>query len=321
MHTSSIKFNLLLSESDLNSFCSDWIEPCLSRHFNLIWDHQKYTHSNDNTLIVRGLYPKNNWYQKYIDQGYKVINDDLWDQYVDNSYSVIENNMLKIRNKNWIWYNESLWWQHLGYHNYQQNKNPIKHFLLLMNQQRPHRDSLFKNLQDYLNKSIYSYIAQGVQIEDDLEITHGDWQRHMSPRWFDETAFSIVAESMMSPSHAPTDNLGEVFISEKTFKPIAFKHPFIIAGTCGLLSYLKEQGFATYDHVIDESYDIINDQNVRLQKVIDEIKRLILDEETFSDSLTLEKQLHNFNLFYNRDYIIQQLENTLIKDILDYAET
>lgn len=318
-----MKYNILLSESDLNSFCSNWIVPVLGKYFTVVWRHENKTLNKKDTLVVTGLNPKDDWLQTYKDDGYKIILDDLWDQYIDKSDSIIENNVLKIMNKNWIWYNESLWWQHLGYHKYHQNKNALKHFLLLMNQKRNHRDLLFENLKDYLDKSIYSYIERGFQIEDDLEISHGNWQRHMMPRWFDETAFSIVAESMMDPTHAPTATvtIGEVFISEKTFKPIAFKHPFLIAGTPGLLNYLKEQGFVTYEHIIDESYDSISDHDVRLQKVIDEIKRLIKEQETFADSLTLEKQQHNFDLFYNRDYILQQLENTLIKDILDYAET
>lgn len=316
-----MKYNILLSESDLNSFCSIWINPILSKHFNVLWNHENKKINKKDTIVVTGLFSKDNWAQTYKDNNYKILVDDLWDQHIDKSDSIVENNVLKIRNKNWIWYNESLWWQHLGYHKYHQNKNVSKHFLLLMNKQRYHRDELFQNLQDYLDNSIYSYIDKGFQIKDDLQLNHGDWQRHMMPRWFDETAFSIVAESMMDPNHTPTGSIGEVFISEKTFKPIAFKHPFLIAGTPGLLNYLREQGFATYEHVINESYDLIPDHQLRLKTIINEIKRLISDKETFSDSLSLEKQLHNFDLFYNRDHIIKQLENTLIKEILDYAET
>lgn len=316
-----MKFNLLLSESDLNSFCSDWFIPFLSKYFNVIWHHDNQKTSPKDTLVVTGYTPMDEWYKNYAAAGYKVIKDDLWDQYVDNSVSKVKNNQLLLRNKNWIWYNESLWWQHLKYHKYTQSGEKSKYFLLLMNKPRDHRDYIYEHLTEYLNNAIYSYIAKGLQIFDDIPVGHGDWQRHMMPRWFDETVFSVVAESMMDASHAPTDNVGEVFVSEKTFKPIAFKHPFIIAGTAGLLKYLKDQGFATFEHVIDESYDSEDNHYVRLEKVVVEVKRLIRDQEQFQDIKSLEIKEHNFNLFYNTALIEKNLTNTLIKDILDYAET
>ena len=45
------------------------------------------------------------------------------------------------------------------------------------------------------------------------------------------------------------------FISEKTFKFIAYGHPFIIAGNKYSLKHLKELGYKTFRPFIDESYD------------------------------------------------------------------
>jgi hypothetical protein len=60
---------------------------------------------------------------------------------------------------------------------------------------------------------------------------------------------SIVTESSFS------DLDTEIFISEKTFKPIACKHPFIIVGNQGSLKQLRSMGYRTFDGFIDESYD------------------------------------------------------------------
>lgn len=60
---------------------------------------------------------------------------------------------------------------------------------------------------------------------------------------------SVVSEA----SVADTDMT--VFISEKTFKPIAAMHPFIILGNRGSLVKLRELGYKTFNGFIDESYD------------------------------------------------------------------
>lgn len=311
-----MKPNILISESDLHSFSSDWMIPMLSKYFNVLWDEHHKTHDKSSTIIITGPFNQNKWYKKYIDLGYKIVQDDLWDQPL-NVASIIENNILKLRLKNWIWYNESLWWRHLNYHNYNKQRNNRKHFLLLMNQVRMHRNYLEQFLSDYLSNSLYSYVGKGIHLPGDIDVDHGDWQRYMNPDWFNDTVFSLVAETSTIPI---IPNTGP-FISEKTFKPIAFKHPFIITGTTGTLAYLKSQGFETYDHIVDESYDDTESIRQRLKQIVSEVERLIKDKELFQDNVSLEKAEHNFNLFYNDTFVKQQLENTIIKELLDYAET
>lgn len=312
-----MKLTILISQYDLHSFCSDWMIPLLSKYFNILWHEQNNAKSDKfSTLIITGRSNQNLWYKKYTDAGYKLVQDDLWDQPLNIS-SQIENNILKVRLKNWIWYNESLWWRHLNYHDYIKRRNNSKHFLLLMNDVRIHRNYLETFLADYLPNSLYSYVAKGIYLPNDINKNHGNWQRYMNPGWFDDTVFSLVAESRTIPILPNTGT----FISEKTFKPIAFRHPFIITGTTGTLAYLKTQGFETFNHIIDESYDQLENINQRLSCIVNEVKRLIKEKELFQDSLSLEKAEHNFNLFYNDILVKKELENTIIKDLLDYAET
>jgi len=62
---------------------------------------------------------------------------------------------------------------------------------------------------------------------------------------------SVVSEA----SFADAD--GTCFISEKTFKPIACSHPFIIWGNKNSLHHLRELGYKTFHPYIDETYDIL----------------------------------------------------------------
>lgn len=78
---------------------------------------------------------------------------------------------------------------------------------------------------------------------------------------YEDTAFSIVTESLSTP--------GSLFITEKTFKSILAMHPFILAGSPGILKFIKQFGYSTFDFVIDERYDTIQDLHERISTIVD----------------------------------------------------
>jgi len=57
-----------------------------------------------------------------------------------------------------------------------------------------------------------------------------------------------------------------VYITEKTWKAIAYGSPFVINGDNGSLQYLKDMGFKTFNEYWDESYDEVDN--------IEKIKRI-----------------------------------------------
>lgn len=63
-------------------------------------------------------------------------------------------------------------------------------------------------------------------------------------------------------------------INEKLFKPIASLQPFLVLGQIGTLKALKQLGYKTFDKWFDESYDSIMDDDLRYQKILNEVKRL-----------------------------------------------
>ena len=88
---------------------------------------------------------------------------------------------------------------------------------------------------------------------------------------YEQSLISVITET--------TYEHGDVFISEKTFRAIAHGHPFIIVGPSQSLQSLRNIGFETFNGIIDESYDQVYNPNVRMQKIVDELKRInSLDE-------------------------------------------
>ena len=62
--------------------------------------------------------------------------------------------------------------------------------------------------------------------------------------------------------------------TEKIFKPIWFLRPFILIGSTGALSQLRELGFETFGAWIDESYDMEINFRRRMEMIIAETNRL-----------------------------------------------
>jgi len=122
--------------------------------------------------------------------------------------------------------------------------------------------------------------------------------------YFDNSYFSLVQETfydnLLNFSTGDIPFYECIFITEKTYRPIYFKHPFIVLGVSGTLAGLKQYGFKTFSPYFDESYDDIADPVLRLQTALNEVKRLCsLSNEEW---LTIQRELLPI-LEYNYDII------------------
>jgi hypothetical protein len=70
------------------------------------------------------------------------------------------------------------------------------------------------------------------------------------------------------------DGSGGAFLTEKTFKCIKFGQPFVIIGPGGSLKTLRDQGYRVFDHAIDNSYDLIENNTERWLAVRETIKKI-----------------------------------------------
>ena len=95
--------------------------------------------------------------------------------------------------------------------------------------------------------------------------------------------------------------LPKLHLTEKIFKPIVAKRPFILVAAPGNLAYLKRYGFKTFDHWIDESYDNEQDHYIRIEKITAEIAKLCALEPIVLKQMHIEMQEileYNFQHFY-----------------------
>jgi hypothetical protein len=83
---------------------------------------------------------------------------------------------------------------------------------------------------------------------------------------YGQSWFSVVTESEMWDHPAR--------ITEKPFKPLVNFHPIVVFGNPGALRMIRELGFATFPHVIDERYDEEPDPRRRFEMAYGEVARL-----------------------------------------------
>lgn len=108
---------------------------------------------------------------------------------------------------------------------------------------------------------------------------------------YDSTLLSVITESNFYSQ--------DVFHTEKTWKAVANRHPFIIVGPMHSLKYLKSLGYKTFSDFFDESYDDVENSTVRLLKIVT-LCRVIENwdfackKNFFNDVVSITE--HNFNL-------------------------
>jgi hypothetical protein len=99
---------------------------------------------------------------------------------------------------------------------------------------------------------------------------HND-HRHINTDLYMRSYCHLILETLFD-----VDQSGGTFITEKTWKCVKFGQPFMIIGPAGSLAALRESGYRTFDHAVDNTYDTVADNNQRylaVRKAIIEIQQ------------------------------------------------
>lgn len=118
-----------------------------------------------------------------------------------------------------------------------------------------------------------------------------------------------------------SETTDDLFLTEKTFKPIAAGHPFIIVSGQKHLSFLRALGFKTFDNWWSEDYDDQADQWVRIEKITNIIKQLSLKSKNELSAIRAEMQEV---LEYNRSLLFSRIKDTVFHNeqpMFEYLES
>jgi hypothetical protein len=108
--------------------------------------------------------------------------------------------------------------------------------------------------------------------------------------------------------------LPKLHLTEKIFKPIVARRPFILVAAPGNLAYLKSYGFRTFDRWIDESYDDEPDHYIRIEKITAEIARLCSMSPAQLNQMHAEMQEV---LDYNFDHFYHDFKISIVNELVD----
>lgn len=124
---------------------------------------------------------------------------------------------------------------------------------------------------------------------------------------YNQTYYSIVPETMFFSQKHGLNNLHAFadshFISEKTYKTLAIKHPFILMGWPNTMKHLRSLGYKTFHPYINEDYDTETDDFKRFDMITREIERLnnFTDQEWIKFTENIRPIVeHNFNVLMTK---------------------
>lgn len=105
------------------------------------------------------------------------------------------------------------------------------------------------------------------------------------------------------------------FFTEKTVKPIIGRRLFVMVGGKGYLQTLRDMGFQTFDGIIDESYDDMDDDLERFDAIGEQIAWLCKQDQ--NEIMTQIRPIveHNYNHLMTRDWYAEfstQFENEVL---------
>lgn len=176
---------------------------------------------------------------------------------------------------------------------YLKEEKPYK-FLFLNGRRRWHRTELIRQLEPVLNSALWTYLdagpGQSTTLPREYEVPRysntanpttdhsyvkfdlfkNEWgEIYLHPRPYVDTYFSVVTETVFDIPYS--------FRTEKTWKPIVMGHPWIAAANRGFYRDMHNLGFQTFGTVINESFDLIDNNEDRLARIADVVQSLCRD--------------------------------------------
>ena len=139
--------------------------------------------------------------------------------------------------------------------------------------------------------------------------------------YYQQTLLSLITETNY--------NNDECTLTEKSFKPLYNKHPFIIIGVPGSMQGLRDLGFQTFSEFWSEEYDTIESPSNRLIAIEQVLKQIA--SWTRDDILYFKRRVkpileHNYNMFKEPgsvtvvNNIYEHITNNFNTDYSEYCD-
>lgn len=130
--------------------------------------------------------------------------------------------------------------------------------------------------------------------EEWSKIVHTNWWKnpiYVNPEIYNRTSFSIISEG----DNCWTDDYE--FITEKIWRAIIYKHPFIFAGHPDQFKYIKKLGFNTFEkYMLNQNYALVEDEKERIELIVKNVEHFLKYQHHYQKEIQ-QDVAHNFDLF------------------------
>lgn len=109
----------------------------------------------------------------------------------------------------------------------------------------------------------------------------------------------LVTETTVTP---------RIFVTEKTWKPVASGQLFLIFGNPGTVGHLRDCGVDVFDDIIDHGYDSIPDWQDRLHAIHDQLRHLLSQDLKDIYMTTSNRRTDNVNKFFTGAFDTQYIQ-------------
>jgi len=254
-------------------------------------------------------------------QGFVFIKANPWES-IDNlektpSYPEIDiEHILWTGDVSWFWF--YMYRKHLNNDYNFNHKNKKYDFLYLNKQSRPHRFALYEKVQDIMSNSLHTFWDKEIKLPAEYELPWAqDYPKmgkdqDMFEKPYNDTKYNLISET--------NDNNTDVFMTEKIWKPIIAQQIFVVHGNYLYLQKLREMGFKTFGSYFDESYDLEQDSNKRIDAICKLCKDLLSKDWQDLYLQTIALRQHNYDTFFNKEKLQEQINKTLIS-FLEFADS
>jgi len=123
---------------------------------------------------------------------------------------------------------------------------------------RQYRNNFLSLIKDITDADCQTTSFDNIPVDSDASAIYNANDHNL-------TAISIVLETVFDQ---------RIHLTEKTLRPIACGHPFMLAAGPGSLALIQQYGFKTFSPYINEDYDLEKDHSRRLYLISEEMHRI-----------------------------------------------
>jgi len=202
------------------------------------------------------------------------------------------------------------------------------YFDALLGETKPHRTLIYNNIKQKIDdKVIMSYRPNmpsytgniynhsSFILEPGTEISAAEGNTNAPAKYFgvnvnlshiiplevyNKTAYSIVAETNYDNEYS--------FFTEKIAKPIAAQRLFVVFSGQGFLRNLRSMGFRTFDGIIDEGYDLVEDCDLRFDLAMEQVNWLCSQPQEYILARIQPIVEHNKQFLMSTDFMQAALD-------------